>query len=350
MPRRVTKADAAATGFLLAAGAVAVAVSALIAVMQTAAFWFFALVIGAAIGTYKGWNYYINIYWPNKYFESEEFLEQKKRISDYVDECNELNDHIAELKALQEQIKTTNRGAGKLRDTSNYGYQRRSWNNRIAGRHVHDCSRSIVSNAQNNPFKYLCKYFEIKTDEESLSDFEEMLNDFSAAEEGAILLDKKRENLIASIIDKIHPRIKQNHWKRLERELGFDEVIFDELNFPVYSFQYISAGGNSSISYDIEFDLDNLEEFIDYLSSLVKFRKSVAGQRALMTQALRESIKQRDDYRCQMCGNSTYEEKNLLLEIDHIMPLSKGGITSEENLQTLCWKCNRSKGSRILSQ
>ncbi len=48
------------------------------------------------------------------------------------------------------------------------------------------------------------------------------------------------------------------------------------------------------------------------------------------------------------CGVSTInQEKNLLLEIDHIIPLSKGGITTEKNLQTLCWKCNRAKGAKI---
>jgi hypothetical protein len=347
MARRATQADAAGMGLLLAAGAVLAAVSALIALIQIAEFRFVALAIVASIGAYKGWEYYVKVYWPNKYFVSEEFFAQKKKITDYVHECNELNDHIAELRTLQEQIQTTNRGVGKLRDSSNFAYQRRG--NRIAGRHVHDCSRSVVSNAQNNPFKYLCKYFDIKTDEQSLSDFESMLNDFSAAEEGATLLAQKRGGLIDSIVANIHPRIKRDHWRRLERELGFDEIVFDKLSFPTYSFQYISAGGNSSIGYDIEFDLDTLEGFIDYLSGLVKFRKSVAGQRALMTHALRESIKQRDDYHCQICRNSTYDEKNLLLEIDHIMPLSKGGITSEDNLQTLCWKCNRSKGAKVFN-
>ena len=41
-------------------------------------------------------------------------------------------------------------------------------------------------------------------------------------------------------------------------------------------------------------------------------------------------------------------EPNLLLEIDHIIPVSKGGLTEESNLQTLCWKCNRSKSDKIL--
>ena len=98
----------------------------------------------------------------------------------------------------------------------------------------------------------------------------------------------------------------------------------------------------------INLDAENLERFVQYLGDLVKFRKSVAGQRALMTQSLRKQIKERDDYTCQMCGLSSHDEANLLLEIDHIKPLAKGGITSEENLQTLCWRCNRSKGSKIL--
>ncbi len=47
--------------------------------------------------------------------------------------------------------------------------------------------------------------------------------------------------------------------------------------------------------------------------------------------------------------NSTKAEPNLLLEVDHIVPISKGGLTIEDNLQTLCWKCNRSKGAKLFS-
>ena len=69
-----------------------------------------------------------------------------------------------------------------------------------------------------------------------------------------------------------------------------------------------------------------------------------------MTKKLREYIKKRDNFTCCNCGNSTHVEPNLLLEIDHIIPVSKGGVTSEENLQTLCWKCNRAKSDKIVVQ
>lgn len=61
---------------------------------------------------------------------------------------------------------------------------------------------------------------------------------------------------------------------------------------------------------------------------------------------LRPQILARDNYTCQKCGLSIYDEPNLLLEVDHIVPVSKWGQSTPENLQTLCWKCNRSKGNR----
>ena len=46
----------------------------------------------------------------------------------------------------------------------------------------------------------------------------------------------------------------------------------------------------------------------------------------------------RDKYRCVKCGS----KKNL--EIDHVVPLARGGSSRLENLQLLCRDCNRRKG------
>lgn len=59
-------------------------------------------------------------------------------------------------------------------------------------------------------------------------------------------------------------------------------------------------------------------------------------QRSKMTPKFREQIKKRDNYTCQKCGISIYDEPHLLLEVDHIIPISKGGLSKEDNLVTLC--------------
>lgn len=43
---------------------------------------------------------------------------------------------------------------------------------------------------------------------------------------------------------------------------------------------------------------------------------------------------------CALCGSSKHPE------IDHIIPIAKGGTNEISNLQVLCRKCNRSKGAR----
>ena len=65
-----------------------------------------------------------------------------------------------------------------------------------------------------------------------------------------------------------------------------------------------------------------------------------------MTSKLRKKIKERDNYTCCHCGNSIWKEPNLLLEVDHIVPVADGGYTVEDNLQTLCWVCNRHKSKK----
>ena len=66
-------------------------------------------------------------------------------------------------------------------------------------------------------------------------------------------------------------------------------------------------------------------------------------ERAKVSNKMRFSIYQRDGNRCCKCGSS-YD-----LEIDHIFPISKGGKTVYENLQTLCHNCNKEKSNTIES-
>lgn len=53
----------------------------------------------------------------------------------------------------------------------------------------------------------------------------------------------------------------------------------------------------------------------------------------------------RDDFQCRYCG-VTGDDK--LLEVDHIIPKSKGGLDDEENLVTACFDCNRGKRDRMI--
>ena len=60
---------------------------------------------------------------------------------------------------------------------------------------------------------------------------------------------------------------------------------------------------------------------------------------------LRVMVLARDNYRCKMCGVSASEAK---LHVDHIVPVSRGGITEDRNLQTLCQRCNIGKSDLSL--
>lgn len=63
-------------------------------------------------------------------------------------------------------------------------------------------------------------------------------------------------------------------------------------------------------------------------------------------------ILERDKYRCYICGiktpkklRGTYEDN--APEVDHIIPLSKGGLHVESNLRCACRKCNGLKSDRV---
>lgn len=282
------------------------------------------------------------------YYKSGKFLQIKDRIESYINDCNELNGHIERLKHTQLVSTQTDYGDALYRDRSKWNYKRKHLNNQEYLPNIHDCSRTVCNNAKKKPFEYICKYFGIKATEENLSAFENILNNFEAAEEGKTKLKTEKNGIIESIQSEVPLLIRKIGKAKLERELGFDEIDMGTAYFPKYIFKYVSPGGNASTQCDVVMDIDNLNRFVIFLSEKIKFNKSAAGQRALMTSKLRQKIKERDEFTCKNCGASVEKEPNLLLEIDHIVPISKGGLTTEDNLQTLCWRCNRKKGAKII--
>lgn len=60
---------------------------------------------------------------------------------------------------------------------------------------------------------------------------------------------------------------------------------------------------------------------------------------------LRFVVMRRDAFRCRQCGASPAVTPGVELYVDHVVPWSEGGVTTMENLQTLCLRCNLGKSN-----
>lgn len=56
-------------------------------------------------------------------------------------------------------------------------------------------------------------------------------------------------------------------------------------------------------------------------------------------------VLKRDRFTCQSCGASPAKSLGVELEVDHIVPWSRGGPTEDDNLETKCKQCNLGKGN-----
>ena len=75
----------------------------------------------------------------------------------------------------------------------------------------------------------------------------------------------------------------------------------------------------------------------------------MAGQRKRkpIPKSVRFEVFKRDKFTCQYCGAKA---PDVILEVDHIQPVSKGGTDDIFNLITACRACNSGKGDRQLSE
>lgn len=73
---------------------------------------------------------------------------------------------------------------------------------------------------------------------------------------------------------------------------------------------------------------------------LVKRRRNVTAQ-------IKLKVLKRDNFKCKICNDSPAFSPGIQLQVDHIIPFSKGGGDNIENLQTLCRPCNYKKFDKV---
>jgi hypothetical protein len=72
----------------------------------------------------------------------------------------------------------------------------------------------------------------------------------------------------------------------------------------------------------------------------------MATKRKSLSKKTRFEVFKRDSFKCQYCGASA---PDVILEVDHIDPVSKDGAEEMVNYITACWSCNSGKSDRTLN-
>ena len=115
--------------------------------------------------------------------------------------------------------------------------------------------------------------------------------------------------------------------------------LMDNFTHPFFVFNDITKG-----QFVVRFPLTELlqQSGIPRQPSIstTPAKKRSTPKRKGISKKLRLLILERDGYRCCLCGRTAKETK---LEVDHKIPVAKGGTDSLNNLWTLCVDCNRGK-------
>jgi hypothetical protein len=71
----------------------------------------------------------------------------------------------------------------------------------------------------------------------------------------------------------------------------------------------------------------------------------MVNKRTSISNKTRFEVFRRDSFKCQYCGKSA---PDIILNVDHIHPVAKGGTSDVFNLITSCFECNQGKKARVL--
>lgn len=281
-----------------------------------------------------------------EYYLSPAFLKIKTTCESMMNSQKEFNEYIGEKLETVSRLFGTRVIRNETINADEWDYIR-PYKKTISPFAI-EMSSAVFASAENNPLEYVAKYFYPNKLllPEQIQKLYVLVEELETLREAKQIIENYKaeyQQYLGDVPEYIMSDDKDGFYSRL----GFIDIDENTLTTE-YKFSYTSGGGMVQRSFTVPMTEENIAELISILQGKLTAQAFAKEQRALMTRKLRDSIKQRDNFTCCKCGNSTFAEPNLLLEIDHIVPIAKGGCTEENNLQTLCWKCNRTKGDKLI--
>lgn len=280
-----------------------------------------------------------------KYYDSPEFLKIKETCETLMSTQREFNEYIEEKVKSIAQLFGTRITRNETINEDEYQYIR-PYKKTITP-FTAEVSAAVFASAENSPLEYVIKNFYPNKSlyPEQIQKLQLLIEELATLKEAKQIIENYKKEYQQYLTD-VPEYVMTEDSAGFYSKLGFANI--DESVLTVeYTFSYTSGGGMAKRKFTVPMTEETIVDLIEALEGKLTISAFTKKQRALMTNKLREHIKERDHFTCCSCGNSIYAEPNLLLEIDHIIPVSKGGHTTEENLQTLCWKCNRAKSNKI---
>lgn len=281
-----------------------------------------------------------------EYYSSEEFRRLKSTCDSLMSSQREFNEYIDEKVKSISSLFGTNivREDTVIEDEYNYIHPYKKSLTPFTA----EVSASVFASAENYPLDYVVKQFYSNKllYPEQIQKLQLLVEELETLKEAKQIIENQKAE-IQQYLSEVPDFIMENDEDGFYSRLGFATINENSL-VVAYKFSYTSNAGYAQRSFTVPMTEETIVALIQKLEDKLTFSAFAKEQRSLMTSKLRQQIKERDSFTCQTCGNSTSKEPNLLLEIDHKVPVAKGGLTVETNLQTLCWRCNRSKGSKLV--
>lgn len=144
-------------------------------------------------------------------------------------------------------------------------------------------------------------------------------------------------------------RPSRNEWEAASAKISHDTYDRHFISWQNACLEFIEYKSGGTITADTDFQKEEGAKNENVEKETVekeKREKIKVGNNRAISLALRLKIFNRDNFRCVLCGKSPATDIGTKLHIDHIVPFSKGGQSTIDNLQTLCFECNIGKGNK----